>query len=563
LDGFSRLSNNCNMLLSLHLKDFVIVDALALDFQSGFSVLTGETGAGKSILLDAIGLVTGGRADSGAVREGQPRADISAEFSVDPALEQWLAERDLGGDAGILQLRRVIDADGRSRAFINSHPSTAAMLKQLGERLIDIHGQHAAQSLMRGDGQRELLDSFASLEGDVKELSGRYKTWADAEHALQQAQSAGKNFEQERDRLQWQLNELKELKLVQAEWNHLSLEQKRLANAAQLIEIAQGASGALSDDDDAVVNRLQTVAQKLKNLVAIDSSLKPCLDLIESAAIQLDEASSDLTSYAQKIELDPARLEEIDRRVGLLFTAARKFKVQPEHLFDEQVEFENRLSLLVQSQDISALTANVATTKEHYNQLAQKLSLARKKAASKLSKGVSAHLQSLGMKGAKMDIAVNEQNAASHGSDHIEFQVAGHEGVAARAISKVASGGELSRIGLAIAVLAAQANPVPTLIFDEADAGIGGSVAEVVGTLMRTLGDSRQVLSVTHLPQVAACAHHQFRVNKQTTKGKTTSQVSVLSSAERVDEVARMLGGIAITDTTRKHASELLDRAVG
>jgi DNA repair protein RecN (Recombination protein N) len=550
------------MLLSLHLKDFVIVDTLALDFQSGFSVLTGETGAGKSILLDAIGLVTGGRADSGAVRDGQPRADISAEFAADNELEGWLAERDLSGDAGVLQLRRVIDADGRSRAFINSHPSTAAMLKQLGERLIDIHGQHAAQSLMRGEGQRELLDSFAGLETEVKELGTRYKAWVDAEQTLLHAQSAGKNFEQERDRLSWQLNELRELKLANGEWENLSLEQKRLANAAQLIEIAQGASGALSDDDDAIVNRLQIVLQKLKALVNIDGSLKPCLDLIESAAIQLDEASSDLSSYAQKIELDPARLEEIDRRVGLLFTTARKFKVQPEQLVTEQIEFENRLSLLTQSQDISALSAKVATTKEHYTQLAQKLSSARKKSAAKLSKGVSSHLQSLGMKGSKMDIAIAEQTPASHGTDHIEFQVAGHEGVAARAISKVASGGELSRIGLAIAVLAAQANPVPTLIFDEADAGIGGSVAEVVGKLMRTLGDSRQVLSVTHLPQVAACAHHQFRVSKQTAKGKTTSQVNVLSELERVDEVARMLGGIAITDTTKKHAGELLSNAI-
>jgi DNA repair protein RecN (Recombination protein N) len=551
------------MLLSLHLKDFVIVDALALDFQSGFSVLTGETGAGKSILLDAIGLVTGGRADSGAVREGQPRADISAEFSCDQALEQWLQERDLSGDAGTLQLRRVIDADGRSRAFINSHPSTAAMLKQIGERLIDIHGQHAAQSLMRGDGQRELLDSFATLEDDVKALGIRYKAWTEAEQTLTQARNAGKNFEQERDRLMWQLNELKELKLVKGEWDHLNQEQKRLANAAQLIEIAQTTSSALTDDDDAIVNRLQTVAQKLKNLVNIDASLKPCLDLIESAAIQLDEAGSDLSNYAQKIDLDPARLEEIDRRVGSLFTTARKFKIQAEQLFDEQIDFENRLALLTQSQDISALTAKVASAKEHYVQLAQKLSLARKKAAAKLSKGVSNHLQNLGMKGAKMDIAINDHTAASHGTDHIEFQVAGHEGVAARAISKVASGGELSRIGLAIAVLAAQANPVPTLIFDEADAGIGGSVAEVVGKLMRTLGDSRQVLSVTHLPQVAACAHHQFRVSKQTAKGKTSSQVTVLNADARVDEVARMLGGIAITETTKKHAGELLNRAVG
>ncbi len=550
------------MLLSLHLKDFVIVDTLALEFESGFSVLTGETGAGKSILLDAIGLVTGGRADSGAVREGQPRADISAEFSADIPLEQWLAERDLNGDPGLLQLRRVIDADGRSRAFINGHPSTAAMLKQIGERLIDIHGQHAAQSLMRGDGQRELLDGFASIEPDVKALGSRYKAWTEAEQNLAQAQNAGKNFEQERDRLVWQLNELKELKLIKGEWDNLSQEQKRLANAAQLIEIAQGASGALIDDDDAIVNRLQTVAQKLKSLVSIDASLKPCLDLIESAVIQLDEAGSDLSSYGQKIELDPARLEEIDRRVGALFTTARKFKVQPEQLFNEQIDFENRLSLLTQSQDISALTATVTRAKEDYIQLSQKLSLARKKAAAKLSKGVSSHLQSLGMKGAKMDIAVNDNAPASHGTDHIEFQVAGHEGVAARAISKVASGGELSRIGLAIAVLAAQANPVPTLIFDEADAGIGGSVAEVVGKLMRTLGDSRQVLSVTHLPQVAACAHHQFRVSKQTVKGKTSSQVSVLSGDERVDEVARMLGGIAITATTKKHAGELLNRAV-
>jgi DNA repair protein RecN (Recombination protein N) len=546
------------MLRSLLLKDFVIVDSLALDFASGFSVLTGETGAGKSILLDALALVTGGRADSGVVREGQTRADISAEFDTTAAIATWLSERDLSGDEGSLQLRRVVDADGRSRAFINGHPSTAAMLKDIGEHLIDIHGQHAAQSLTRGEGQRELLDRFAGIDSDVKSIGVLFRQWNQAQTQLNDAQSQGKAFEQERERLQWQLNELSVLKLQEGEWEQLSIEQKRLANAAQLIDIAQGVAGVLSDDDDALINKLQVVTQKLRTLVAIDSSLQPCLDAIESAVIQLDEASSDVSNYAQKIELDPARLAQVDERISQLFSAARKIKVQPERLAEEASELAQRLVSLTEAQDIEALQAAVENAKAQYEASAEKLTAARKKSAAKLAKGVTTHLQSLGMKGAKMGVAITSQTPASFGVDHIEFQVAGHEGVAARAIAKVASGGELSRIGLGIAVLAAQANPVPTLIFDEADAGIGGSVAEVVGQLMRALGDSRQVLSVTHLPQVAACAHHQFRVSKKSAKGKTLSQVEQLSDANRIDEIARMLGGIDITATTRKHASELL-----
>jgi DNA repair protein RecN (Recombination protein N) len=556
------LSNNAGMLRSLLLKDFVIVDTLTLDFTGGFSVLTGETGAGKSILLDALGLVTGGRADSGVVREGQAKADISAEFAASSTLESWLAERELSGDPGCLQLRRVVEADGRSKAFVNGHPSTAAMLKELGEQLIDIHGQHAAQSLTRGEGQRELLDSFAGIEPDVRSIALQFKQVNEAKQHLAQAQAQSATFTQERDRLTWQLNELSETKLSEGEWQALNLEQKRLANAAQLIEIAQGAAAAISEDDNALVSSLQTIAQKLKGLVALDASIAPALDAIESATISLDEAGSDLAHYAQKIELDPQRLNEVDLRIGQLFSAARKFKVSPETLFDHQHALEQQLANLAASQDIEALQAKVDAQTSTYQAMAEKLTAARRKAASKLSKGVTAHLQALGMKGAKMEIALSSQNATSFGVDHIEFQVAGHEGVPPRAIAKVASGGELSRIGLAIAVLAAQANPVPTLIFDEADAGIGGSVAEVVGNLMRDLGQTRQVLSVTHLPQVAARAHHQFRVTKQSGKGKTLSKVALLAEDERTDEIARMLGGIDITATTRKHASELLSQPV-
>jgi DNA repair protein RecN (Recombination protein N) len=557
------------MLRSLSLKDFVIVDSLTLDFTQGFSVLTGETGAGKSILLDALALVTGARGDSGAVREGQPKADISAEFSISEDIAAWLLERELTGDEGVLQLRRVVEADGRSKAFINGHPGTAAMLKELGEQLLDIHGQHAAQSLTRGEGQRELLDSFAAVQADVKTLGQRYKVWNDAKATLAAANAQSATFAQERDRIQWQLNELSEIKLVAGEWESLNVEQKRLANAAQLIEIAQNAALAITDDDNAVVSTLQSLAQRLKPLVALDPSLQASLELIDSAIISLDEAGSDLSNYAQKIELDPQRLEQIDNRIGLLFSAARKFKVTPDSLADHEQSLMSQMANLAASQDIAKLEKQVDTDYASLLQLADTVSKARRKAALKLSRGVSAHLQSLGMKGAKMEISIVSQNPTSSGCDQIEFQIAGHEGVAPRAIAKVASGGELSRIGLAIAVMAAQANPVPTLIFDEADAGIGGSVAEVVGNLMRDLGESRQVLSVTHLPQVAARAHHQFKVTKESVKAlgktsgsKTLSKVVLLEESARTDEIARMLGGIEITSTTRQHASELLRQPV-
>jgi DNA repair protein RecN (Recombination protein N) len=553
------------MLRSLSLKDFVIVDSMTLDFTQGFSVLTGETGAGKSILLDALALVTGARGDSGSVREGQSKADISAEFSISDDITTWLGERELSGDDGVLQLRRVVEADGRSKAFINGHPGTAAMLKELGEQLLDIHGQHAAQSLTRGEGQRELLDSFAAIQSDVKIVGQRYKLWNDAKANLAAANAQSATFAQERDRIQWQLNELSEIKLVAGEWESLNIEQKRLANAAQLIEIAQSAALAISDDDNAVVSTLQSLAQRLKALVALDPSLQASLELIDSAIISLDEAGSDLSNYAQKIELDPQRLEQIDNRIGQLFSASRKFKVTPDALTDHEQLLTSQMANLAASQDIAKLEKQVETEYASFTQLADTISKARRKAALKLSRGVSTHLQSLGMRGAKMEISLVSQNPTSSGCDQIEFQIAGHEGVAPRAIAKVASGGELSRIGLAIAVMAAQANPVPTLIFDEADAGIGGSVAEVVGNLMRDLGESRQVLSVTHLPQVAARAHHQFKVTKENVKGpgksftsKTLSKVQLLEESARTDEIARMLGGIEITSTTRQHASELL-----
>lgn len=546
------------MLRALALKNFVIVDSLNLDFREGFSVLTGETGAGKSILLDALALVTGSRAESSVVREGESKADISAEFETSTQLDAWLAERELLGDDRKIQLRRVIEADGRSRAFINGHPTTAALLKEAGEQLLDIHGQHSAQSLLRGDGQRLLLDRFAGIEGEVKALAQFYKTWSLAEQALIEARTQARVFEQERDRLQWRLGELSALKLTPGEWATLNSEQKRLANAAQLIETTQGAAGVITQDDGAIVGQLQVIAQKLKPLVVVDQSLKATLELIESASIQLDEAGSELADYGEKIDLDPKRLSVIDERISVIFSAARKFKIAPEQLLPEQAELESQLEKLAAAQDISILQKKAAAALHHYQEAAQKVSLQRRKAATKLSQGVTKHLQSLGMQGAKLAVVLNTQEPTSYGTDSIEFQIAGHIGVAARSLAKVASGGELSRVGLAIAVLAAQANPVPTLIFDEADAGIGGSVAQVVGELMRALGDSRQVLCVTHLPQVAACAHHQFKVSKYSVKDKTISQVIALPSEDRVDEIARMLGGLEITATTRKHASELL-----
>jgi DNA repair protein RecN (Recombination protein N) len=546
------------MLTALRLRDFVIVEAVELEFGPGFTVLSGETGAGKSILIDALGLALGARADSGVVREGAPRADIVAEFTTDARLDTWLAERDLAGDPGAVLLRRVVEADGRSRALVNGHPATVAQLREIGESLVEVHGQHASQSLLRPDGQRGLLDRYAGAAGELAALAQAHAAWRALDKELEPARTGERELVLERERLQWQVDELAQVAPVPGEWDELAAEQKRLANAASLIEGARGLADALSDGDEAIADRLHAMQQKLKPLAAVDASLAPVLELLETAAIQAGEAGSTLSAYADRVDLDPARLAEVEARIGVLYAAGRKFRLAPERLGDELASLRTRLEALARAQDVAALERRAEAARADYETLASALSKRRAKAAATLSKGVSDRIGRLGMQGGRLEIALERGEPASHGIDRVEFRVAGHAGATPRALGKVASGGELSRISLAISELAAEANPVPTLIFDEADSGVGGAVAEVIGELMRRLGESRQVLCVTHLPQVAAKANQHFSVSKQQDAERTTSLIERLDRGRRVEEIARMLGGVAITATTRKHARELL-----
>ncbi len=549
------------MLQRLLLRDFVIVDQADIEFDAGFSVLSGETGAGKSILLDALGLAMGARADAGVVREGAPRADITAEFRIDDTLGQWLATRALEGDPGLLLLRRVVDADGRSRAQINGHPATAAQLRELGEQLVDIHGQHSAQSMLRAEGQRELLDAFGGLTDQVRALGQLYAGWRTLAADLDRAQAQDRELALERERLQWQLGELAQLRLVPGEWAALSTEQKRLANAASLIDGARAGADLLAEQDEAISSRLYQLAQRLRPLAAVDPRLAASVAMLENAQIQIDEAASELSDYADRLDADPQRLDEIDRRITLIFNAARKFKLPPDGIEAEIASLEQRLSDIAAAQDVEALRERCTLARAAYDTAATDLSKKRKAAARQLSTGVGRNIQQLGMAGGKLEVAIEPIAATAAGVDRVEFRIAGHAGATPRPLAKVASGGELSRVGLAIAVLAAQANPVPTLIFDEADAGVGGAVAEVIGELMRKLGGSHQVFCVTHLPQVAAKAHHHFAVSKARVGDLTVSRITRLDRSARVEEIARMLGGMDITTTTRKHARELLTQS--
>ena len=549
------------MLLRLNLKDFVIVDQLEIEFGAGFSALTGETGAGKSILLDALSLALGERADPAFVREGCTRAEVSAEFSLDAALEHWLAGKDLSGDPGTVLLRRVLDVEGKSRAYINGTSVTVATLRDLGEQLLEIHGQHASQALLKPAGQRELLDRYAGsdvAQGELAAVRQSFRELHRLQTTLLEAEKGEREIALQREALLWQLAELSEIKPQAGEWEQLGEEQKRLAHARALIEGSQQASETLSQGDAALSDQLAAIVQKLTPLAQVDARLQESLDLLQSAQIQLDEAASSLGHYAERLDLDPERLQEVEARVSALHSTARKLKLPAEQLPEQWQSLQQRLRQLEESADLARLRQRIGEAEADYLSKASALTRKRKAAARKLSDGVSKILPSLGMAGARLQVALAAQMPSESGSDTIEFQFAGHAAAQPRALSKVASGGELSRVSLSIAVLAAQANPVPSLIFDEADAGVGGAVAAVIGKLMRQLGQDRQVFCVTHLPQVAALAHQQYKVSK-TSQGLTTlSRVELLSKSERIDEIARMLGGEDITANTRKLARELL-----
>ncbi|MGQ0545233.1 MAG: DNA repair protein RecN [Betaproteobacteria bacterium] len=545
------------MLRALEISDFVIVERVSLEPAAGFNVLTGETGAGKSILVDAIELLVGGRADAAVVREGAEKAELSAEFEVDGSVASWLEENDLAGDPGQLILRRTIDRAGRSRSFINGHAATAAQLREAGERLVDIHGQHAHQSLLRAVGQRELLDAHAGSESLVKETSETYRAWKRLEAVALEAQ---KNFaarQAEQQDLKDKALELRKLHVQDGEWQRVSAEHRRLSHGSSLLAGAQSALEALDEAEGAALAQLAAVAGRLKALSENDSALTPVVELLESAEAQAGEALRELRQYASRLDLDPEALRDAEARVEALHAAARKHRVKPEALHELLLDLEKRLAELELSADPQALEREVAAARARYESAAGKLSAKRRAAAEALSKAVSAGMQQLAMAGGKFSVSLRKlDEPAATGLEEIEFEMASHPSLPLRPLARVASGGELSRVSLAVQLVAARAAPVGTLVFDEVDAGIGGAVADTIGRSLRKLGRQRQVLCVTHLPQVAAAGDAQWSVTKTSAKGKVQVQVSRLEHSQRIEELARMLGGSE--STARKHAAELL-----
>jgi len=553
------------MLHRLFIRDFVIVDRLELDFDAGFGALTGETGAGKSILIDALSLALGERADSSVVRTGCERAEVSAEFDVlaDSQLAVWLGANDFESDGCLL--RRVVDNGGRSRGYINGAPATLGQLREAAEFLADIHGQHVHQSLLRADAQRALLDAHAGLTALACEVAEKYRIWHKLREARVHAERDASASVRERETLDWQVKELRSLAFEPAQWQDDNQEHSRLSHAASLIEGTEAALSAIeegsgsNENDVALLPLLESMLVRLQGLSGYDAELNEPIDLLQSAQVQLQEASYALRRYQGKLELDPQRLAELEQRITAVLALARKHRLSPEDLPRQLEQLEARLDELSLLVDASALAEREATAHKDYEAVAMRLSEGRARTAVELSQAVTAAMQQLAMAGGSFEITLEKlPEGVAYGLESVEFLVSANAGQPLRPLAKVASGGELSRIGLAIQVIASQAGQVPTLIFDEVDVGIGGRVAEIVGRMLHELGQTRQVLCVTHLPQVAACADWQWSIAKEEQGGSTLSRVAPLDRAGRIDELARMLGGVKITETTRRHAAELL-----
>ncbi len=602
------------MLSHLSIRDFVIVAALEMDFENGFTVFSGETGAGKSILLDALSLLLGARADAAMVREGQPRADISAQWDISAQVQNWLTQHDLAieedtespsASEGSAQhftvlLRRVIESNGRSRAFINAIPVTLQQLRELGEQLVNLHAQHAHQQILRAPAQRTIFDLQSGLEELTTEVAHAWQRWRDAVEAVLAAHQQAQKIEEAQEALMWRLTELEKLAPAQGEWEALSAKQRMLSQGVKLVQGAHEALSTLSDDEEGVITRVGSILSAVSYLAELDPRLADILTALEPAEIGLQEAAHSLLHYTQTFDVHPDEVSEVEARLDAFFTVARKLRIAPEAVFDEHIDIHERLTALEAAADTSALLAAQRQAKEYYQDCATRLSQARAAAAPIFSEAVTAHMQTLSMAGGRFEVAlipltqeerpdapkrldnlaqvdaggaeedsVQEASDASHsqydlqgsahGNERIEFRLTSHEDGALRPVAQVASGGELARIALALAVVSSATNAMPTLIFDEVDSGVGGAAAEAVGKLLRTLAKAHQVLCVTHLPQVAAHAQHHFCVNKTIdSKGRTISCIAPLEFDARVEEMARMLGGANLTIKTREHAKEML-----
>ena len=562
------------MLRRLHLRDVVIVDELEVDLSAGFTVLTGETGAGKSILVDALQLALGQRADASLVREGASRAEVSAEFDSPPSLAAWLEAAGLACDDTLLLLRRTVDAQGKSRAWINGSPATVGQLREAAEWLVDIHGQHAWQSLTRPAAVRALLDEQAGL--DTQALKAAWQAWRDALARLQAARAQRDTGERERERLAWQIAELDKLAPGDDEWATLNAEQQRLAHAQALLDGSRAALAALADDDISADLLTSRAIEALQEVSRFDADLQAVADVLRSAQAQIEDAAHTLNAYLGRHDPSPERLAQVDERLGTWITLARRYRRGPGELPALLQGWRAELRNLDAATDLDTLEQQADQAHAVWAQEAQAVSRARQKATGPLASAVTQAMQQLGMAGGRFEVALlPHEEPQAWGMESVELRVAGHAGSTPRALGKVASGGELSRLALAIAVTTAQgavgavttaqgrgsAGAVPTLIFDEIDAGVGGTVADSVGRLMKQLGGSAQVLAVTHLAQVAACADGHFVVSKALQGTQTVSAVQAVTGAARVTEIARMLGGERLSTTSRAHAQALLDGA--
>ncbi len=545
------------MLRALHIRDFVIVAEAEIHFEDGFTVFSGETGAGKSILIDALALTLGGRADAAVLRQNTARAEITAVFDCPSSVAQWLAANDLQADDELI-LRRVIDLQGRSRAYANGSPVNASQLREIGDHLVDIHGQHAHQSLLRADSQRDLLDAHGGHQPLRLRVAQAWKAWRQIEKQLSAAEQDAGSLALAREKLEWQTADLDRLAVMPGEWEEISSTHSRLANGQALLDGAAQTLAALDEDELGVNHQLAVATQRIGQLLRHDPALSVVHDALESAQISIGEAVSDLNAYVSRLEPDPDQLAATEERMRAIFEMARKLRTEPDQLHALHQDLKAQLAALEASADIDALRQQATALQAAYHQAADTLSQARRTAAKDLAAQVTRAMQTLAMQGGQFEITLEPSTETAHGKDQIEFLVAGHAGTVPRALSKVASGGELARISLALSVIASRAARVPTLIFDEVDSGIGGGVAEVVGNLLRELGARHQVLCVTHLPQVAARGQHHFCVSKRLVDGMTESDITTLDAEARVEEIARMLGGLKITTTTRDHAREML-----
>lgn len=553
------------MLICLTVNNFTLVESLEVDFSSGMTALTGETGAGKSLVLDALAMALGDRADSDRIRLGQDKAEVSALFDISsaPLASDWLQENDFPGEDGDCLLRRVLTREGRSRGYINGQPATMQQLRELGEMLIDIHSQHEHQSLLRKENHRKIVDDFAGcaqLSEGVREL---HRKWSQSQQQWQRLANASDEQEARKALLGFQLEELTRLALGEGELEQLEQQQQLLANAEAILKDSHTLLELCREGEEFnLQDGLNRAMQLLAAMPNKPTALLEAEKLLNSALIEVEEAGREIHHHLDSFELDPEQLQQIEERLSAIYQLARKHRIGPEQLLEKQAELQAELDQLTGgAENLEVLQQQVDQYYSQYLGLATELSKVRQQAATKLAALVEQQFAALAMKGARFVVELSPlptEKPAAQGLETIEFLIATNPGETPKPLARIASGGELSRISLAIQVIAARHSAIATLVFDEVDVGIGGATADVVGRLLRELGERGQVICVTHQPQVAACAHHQLRVSKQTGEHSAHSDIQRLQEAERVDEIARMLGGATITDTTLDHAREML-----